>query len=907
MLNPPRQWNSREVHAVSAPRLNEREAEPPTPEGVRSFDELSARLRSLRSWAGVSYRELFRRVVRLRRSRGVAELPAYNTVYRCLQPGRARIDVELVVDVAQALLDDEVRAAQWRQAHRAASGVADDSAIVSATTALADDADGFCGREAELRQILDQTGSPDGPTAILIDGMAGVGKSRLAAHAARLLLDEGRFADLQLSVNLRAHDPEHAPADPAAVLDAFLRALGVPGRRIQSLRLAERTRLYRELINDRRALVMLDNAAGSDQVLPLLPDGPGCLTLVTSRSRLTGIRPARRVSLDVFTPDEALELLRHQTGQDRVDADPESASAIADCVGRLPLAIALVARRINTDPDWTLADQLHRLVERRQRLQLDDDVAIALGVSYEGLSPEQRRLLRRLALHPGRGCDAVGAAALVDVEPDVASRLMADLAAANLVQRSDSGRYELHDVVRVFAAGRARDEDPMRARRSALTRLLDQQRYLALQAASHYASYERPRLPDLDRPAVAVPTVVTDAESAKSWFDAERANLTAIAIYAAEHGWPEHCVHLSLMLSRYLDTNGHARDAVLLHDIARGICAPRVRGHVLSNLGTAHWRLGHHREAHACYQDALAAARADGDRAMQSRVLDNLGMSLRAIGRYVDALDHHRQSLAIKASGPGSDFLARTRNNLGVALRDLGRYDEALRQLEQIVSTSDGDVSTAGSAHNNIGLIRRELGDQVGALDNHRKALELARATGNRVTEGHSLDYLGCIHEVTGRARAAVRYHTRAIGILRDVGDRTGEGDALSHLGRALAQIGHPAFALACHERAVRIAQEIGHPECEMEALNDLGQSLCQDGQPRAASARHAQALAIARAVGHRYQQARALDGLGRSACDLGDPDAARTHWTAALALYRELGTAEAGLLARRLATTPTT
>jgi len=876
-------------------------SEPPSPEGVRSFDELSARLRSLRAWAGVSYRELFRRVVLGRRARGIAELPAYNTVYRCLQPGRTRLDVELVVDIAIVLLGDDAQATQWRQAHRSAAGVADDSAIVSATTSLPDDEGVFCGRQDELREILSHAERSDTTRVITVDGLAGVGKSRLAAHAARRLVERGGFGDLQLTVNLRAHDSEHAPSDPAAVLDTFLRLLGVPGRRIQSLRLAERTAMYRDLMSERQALVVLDNAAGSDQILPLLADSPTCLTVVTGRSRMNGLPNTRRVGLDVFTPAEALELLSHETGAERVAADPESAAAIADCVGRLPLALALVARRINADPDWTLADQLHRLVERRQRLQLDDDVAVALGISYDELSPEQRELLRRLALHPGGSCDAVGAAALADTSPSVAIRLLDDLVTANLVQQSSAGRYEMHDVVRVFAIARARDEDPARSRRAALTRLFDQQRYLSLQAATHHSTFDRSRLPTVDPPTATPPTAIRDTSTAKAWLDAERTSLTAIAIHAAEHGWPEHCADLSLILARYLDTNGHARDALVLHDTASRVCDQRVRGHVLSNLGTAHWRLGRHRAAHACYQDALAAARANGDPAVQCRVLDNLGMSLRAIGRYAEALDHHRQSLEIKASGHGSDFLARTRNNLGVVLRDLGHYDEALRYLEEVTSSPDDDVDTAASAHNNIGLIRRELGDHVRAIENHQRALELARTTGNRVTEGHSLDYLGCVHERAGRVREAMHCQVKAIEILRDVDDVTGTGDALSHLGRALARTGHPEFAMRCHEQAIQIARHIGHPECEMEALNDMGQSLCLTGQPRMAEGHHARALAVAQETGHRYQQARAHDGLGQAASDVGDLDTARTHWTAALALHQELGTSEPDRLARHL------
>ena len=95
------------------------EAGAPSPGGVRTLGELGARLRELQVWSGLSYREVHRRVVRSRQERGIAELPAFNTTYRCLSPGRTRLDVELVVDIARAVLGTESRAARVRRVRAA--------------------------------------------------------------------------------------------------------------------------------------------------------------------------------------------------------------------------------------------------------------------------------------------------------------------------------------------------------------------------------------------------------------------------------------------------------------------------------------------------------------------------------------------------------------------------------------------------------------------------------------------------------------------------------------------------------------------------------------------------------------------------------------------------------------------
>src|SRR5215470_4188557 len=245
---------------------------PPGPGPASTVAELTERLRGLRSWAGMPYRAVHRAVVRGRTLRGVPELPAYDTVYRCFQPGRSRLDAELVADIVQVLLPDGGPVEQWRQACRVILDRGSAAAVVEVTDALPDDLDGFTGRRRELARIAElaattaltpghTTALTPGVTAIAIDGMPGVGKTRLAVHAGHRLLRQGRFGDLQLAVDLRGHHPDRPPADPAAVLDAFLRRLGLPGERIQRLDLAGRTARYRQLLAGRPVLLLLDNAA----------------------------------------------------------------------------------------------------------------------------------------------------------------------------------------------------------------------------------------------------------------------------------------------------------------------------------------------------------------------------------------------------------------------------------------------------------------------------------------------------------------------------------------------------------------------------------------------------------------------------------------------------------------------
>jgi len=319
------------------------EGEAPSAGGVRTIDELGARLRALQVWSGLSYREIHRRVLRSRQERGIAELPAFNTTYRCLAPGRTRLDVELVVDIARAVLGNDSRAAEWRQAHQAVSGLAADASVVHVGDRLDSDADSFVGRSSTVAAALSAL---DRHRVVVIDGMPGVGKTSLAGWVANRVPD----VDLRFCVNLRGYNPARPPADPAAVLDGFLRRLGVPGSRIHGLDLAARSALFKELVAGRRTMVLLDNAATDDQVQPLVADG--ALTLVTSRRRLSGSPQAHRISLEVFEPAESAALIRHAVGT-AVDDEPEAAIRIAELVGHLPLygvmAILLVWRQQEED------------------------------------------------------------------------------------------------------------------------------------------------------------------------------------------------------------------------------------------------------------------------------------------------------------------------------------------------------------------------------------------------------------------------------------------------------------------------------------------------------------------------------------------------------------------------------
>jgi tetratricopeptide (TPR) repeat protein len=830
--------------------------EPPSPTGVRTLDELVTRLSQLRAWSGLGYREVHRQVVEVRRRRGVPEQLSFNTVYRCMQPGRRRLDVELVVDIARALLGDEAAASAWRMAYQVLSGWMSAAGIVRVFPSLPDDLPQFTGRRAELRRLLGglTPQGPDlGPGVWVVEGMAGVGKTMLAVHAGHQLLRRGLGTDVQLSVNLRGYDREQPPADPAAVLDGFLRVLGVPGDQIYHLDLAGRSTRYRRLLAGRRALIVLDNAATAEQVTPLLPQTAGCLTMITSRNALASLPGARRLPLGAFSEPDALDLLRRTVGPDRVDAAPAVAAGIARLVGCLPLALGVVAGRINDSPEWTLADHLARLTERTQLRQLDSGIELALDLSYHALAPDLRRMLRLLALHCGRDLDAYAAAALTGTDLPTANERLDDLVAANLLQRRTPTRYHFHDLIGVYAAARAIDGEPDSARQAALTRLFDSYLYTSSQATDALRPAKRHRRPRIPAPRTPTPRVA-DRTAARAWMLAEHANLLAAVAHTATCGWPTHTTRFGVTLAWWLYTSGHYTDALTVH------------GHTLD------------------------AARQSGDRTAEGVTLINLGYVRLMLGQYRGAVAALRQSLRISQEIGDRHTEGDARGFLGLANAALGRYTNALKHLfaAAAILRQIGDRSAEGGMLNNIGDIYEQMGEYDQAVTYYRQALAINRELHDHAAMGVNLGGLSSAYARAGRLPEARQHYRLALALNRENGYRAGEAYMLSIYGLVYGA-DHPDTQ-EHHQRAVAIAREIGAPDVEVDVVNNIGETLRAIGCYNEALRNHQSALARAQDTGNRNAQARAHDGIAHVMHATDRPDQARAHWQQALALSTELG-----------------
>ncbi|MEU0152031.1 AfsR/SARP family transcriptional regulator [Micromonospora fulviviridis] len=331
----------------------------------------------------------------------------------------------------------------------------------------------FAGRRGVVAAVAELLSEDRKTTALVIDGMPGVGKTTLAVHLAHLLA--GRYPDGQLHANLRGFDSGGAVMTPTEALRGFLWSLGVPPAGIPA-ELHAQAGLYRSLLAERRMLILLDNCRDWDQVRHLLPGTGGSLVIATSRRRITGVggpAGAHPLHLDLLTDAEARELLTRWLG-DAAAAAPAAVDEIIARCGGLPLALALVATRTLGRPGLSLPAVAGELAAADGRLagfgDAHADLETTFSWSYRALTPEAARLFRLLPLHATGELSPEAAAALGDLPLRVARGLLAELGAQLLVQPGD-GRWRMHDLLRAYAADLGEEHDDPAQRAAAIERV----------------------------------------------------------------------------------------------------------------------------------------------------------------------------------------------------------------------------------------------------------------------------------------------------------------------------------------------------------------------------------------------------------------------------------------------------
>jgi tetratricopeptide (TPR) repeat protein len=642
----------------------------------------------------------------------------------------------------------------------------------------------FTGRQEQVELLCGLLGAEpaaDRPGAVAISavaGMGGIGKTALAVHVAHRLTS--RFPDGQLYADLLGAT---RPVRPAEVLGRFLRDLGLDDEEVPADE-PERVARYRTLLASRRMLIVLDDAADTAQVHPLLPGTATSGVIITSRRSLAGLPGTALLDLEVLGEGEARDLFGAIAGRQRAEAEPEATGRVlASCAG-LPLAVRIAASRLASRPGWSVAHLAALLAGQRDRLGelVAGDLAVraSFAVSYDALPPAAgggvgpAQVFRLLGLTEMTTISLNAVAALADAPSAEVAAALETLADAHLLQAPAPDRYRLHDLLRSFAAELARTEDSQARRDRTLGRLLD---WYAGQVAATALAVE-PRLPASPLFEAAGPAMAGPAQ-AIDWFEAELASLATVVAQADVRGRPDIVAAIAAAMWAFFIRAPHWDEWLSM--TRAGVTAARQLGDdmvlcwLLTSLGQAYAGLGQFDAAEASMTEALGLRRQIGDRTGVGTALSSLGQLLTYQGRLTEALNHMQTAL--------------------------------------VIHTAVSDRRLIGSGHHNVGDLLMRLNRNDEALDHMTQALTIWRSVGDRYGEGLTETALAQICFALGRFVESAGHYRRAESAMADTARDTIEhADALYGLGSALAALGRGGPAREAWQAALPILDRFTGP-----------------------------------------------------------------------------------------------
>ncbi|WP_156213453.1 AfsR/SARP family transcriptional regulator [Lentzea aerocolonigenes] len=602
----------------------------------------------------------------------------------------------------------------------------------------------FTGRAVELAE-LDQ--APNG--VVVITGTGGVGKTSLAVHWAHRAAE--RFPDGQLYVNLHGFGPSGAALGPGDALLRFLSALDVPRAKVPH-DLAGQSALLRDALAGKKVLMLLDNATDADQIEPLLPRTPDTHVVVTSRTALKPSHRARSLSLGLLPPDDARELLAARIGHDRAQAEPEAVDTVVRRCARLPLALAVAGARAATQPEFPLAALADELADLDAFADDDDvtaDLRSVFSHSCKALSPAALRLFRLLGLMPGSDISLAGAASLAGLPVQETETLLAELARANLIEKSEPGRFTCHDLLRDYAAELAQHDEGEQA----LNRLLDHLALTGVEAGVAFTPTRRRPITPEPGPGVVVPPMGT-REEALRWLMAEHPTLMA----ALPLGTPEQTWLMGWSLADVLDRQARYQDLLTSQQLALAAVEQLGDtdgiGRTLINVGRGLGRLKRLGESRAVLERAFEVY--EGDAAGQAGVLLNIAM-LCTDDQIHEAMEYTRRGLVLFEESGDQYGQANALTGLAWGYGKIGDYAASVSYSERVMPMwqAMGHLFGQGETWDNLGTAYLGLRDFPRAVHAFTQSSACFRLGGDLPHEAAAYEQLGDTHAAAGDAESA--------------------------------------------------------------------------------------------------------------------------------------------------------
>jgi DNA-binding SARP family transcriptional activator/tetratricopeptide (TPR) repeat protein len=708
------------------------------------------------------------------------------------------------------------------------------------------DINDFIGRTSELRELLDfgRKKAAGGTRIVAVDGMGGAGKTALVIHAAHMLAE--KFPDGQLYVDLHGYTPGGIALRSGAVLDHLLRVMGASGEQVPE-DYPTKVALWRSITSRLRILLVLDNAADSDQVRGLIPNSPRCLVLATSRARLVDIAGAHWITLDLMSKTDCATLIGSVLGPDRATAEPGALDELVQLCDRLPLALRIAASRLGRRREWTIRHMTDLLRDEKRRVrELSSgqySIAAALTLSYNSMSSPHRAAFRVLARHPGPSIARSCAAALMETSAEETDRIIEQILDIHLIQQVAWDRYFFHDLTRSFALDLTSEDSAMddglspglvgleerllRYYVHATTRACD----LLFPGRARYGfSLEAPNdllLPEFD-----------DQRDALQWFSTEDTAIRAVLDLGIGAGLHGHTAMLARNFTFYLHSRGYYDGCRSVGEYA--VAAARELSDLpllcvsLTNLALADWQTGNSSKAATVLGEALELAKISSDARLEAAALSRLGIVRWSLGQLGEALAAYDTAVTLHKRHGSDRESAETLGNMCEILVLLGRAGDAVAAGSAAADTAHriGDQVVEASALTEVAYAHADLGDHAAALRCVDSALERAEAAQAPIKIAAALLCRAAVLLWGGCLDEAEQCAEQALGLVQARGVRTRRAMAENLLGRIHMARGDAAAALAFHKRAYALASAINLVPVAAEAragaaiaLRELGEA----------------------------------------------------------------------------------
>ncbi|WP_078093952.1 tetratricopeptide repeat protein [Streptomyces sp. fd1-xmd] len=607
----------------------------------------------------------------------------------------------------------------------------------------------FVGRRRELKELREdiaRTGldtlsgrKAKAPRArvLLVAGRPGSGRTALAETFVREIADQ--YPDGVLRTRLTAPGGETVATERA--LRGLLAGLGrstPPGAGEDEL-----SSVLRTALQERKAIILIDDAADPHQVDALLPDTPECLVVVTAEGPLTGIPDVRPCTLGGLDTASAVGMLARRIGDTRITADPRAAESLAEACGGQPAALELAGGWLAARPKAAVADVAKKLHD--MPAGAGGPLGRAFRLVYDSLPQPAQRTLRLLPLAPAGLVDSHTASALAGCSVAAAQSTLDDFAGLGLVRHAPDGLFllpgSLAPMLQALLEAKERPAEVQLARARMLertVRLLHSCRAMAAAEGDDPDSELQELLDGLPR-ALRFP----DRRAAALWLDTRLPALTAAASLAVADGELDTLARrlVAALVRALADHRGTAEAAPELYglhrlvlDVAERRGLHREQAAALLNLADLDAETGRTQEALERYRAALDAGRAANDPYATGRAMESVGGAYQELADWHRASDWFGRALAQALSRGERADEARLYGRLGNVHTYAGRYGDALRSWRAAAAgyRKLADVPGQAKALSEMARIQEYAGRPEESLHTCREAVELARRAGDQ-------------------------------------------------------------------------------------------------------------------------------------------------------------------------------